>query len=79
MIDKIPASEFSTSDNRYSTGEGAKFNNQLALAPGSMIHNPFLIEALITSSIKQITIDYGISSPPGVSLENQLQKHASTN
>jgi hypothetical protein len=79
MIDQIPASEFSTSDNRYSTGEGARFNRDLAVYPGSAVHNPFLIEALITSSIKQITIDYGITSPPGVSLENQLQKNATTN
>ena len=65
MIDKIPSSEFSTKDNRYTTGEGAKFNNDLAKLPGSKFHNPFLIEALLTASMKQIRIDYGITAPRG--------------
>jgi predicted CXXCH cytochrome family protein len=79
MIDQIPASEFSASDSRYTTGEGAKFNRDLALSPGAVVHNPFLIEALVTSSMKQVTIDYGIASPPGVVLENLLQKNSTTN
>jgi hypothetical protein len=79
MIDQIPASEFSASDSRYTTGEGAKFNRDLALSPGAVVHNPFLIEALVTSSMRQITIDYGIASPPGVVLENLLQKNSTTN
>lgn len=74
MIAKIPASEFSTTDNKYTTGEGAKFNRDLAVIPGSKFHNPFLVEALLTSSMKQITIDYGITAPPGVVLSNLLQK-----
>jgi predicted CXXCH cytochrome family protein len=74
MIDKIPSTEFSTGDNRYTTGEGAKFNLDLAQSAGAVIHNPFLIEALITASMKQVTLDYGITSPPEVILDNILQK-----
>jgi len=76
MIDQIPATEFSTTDTRFTTGEGAKFNADLALSPGAIVHNPFLVEALITSSMKQITADYGIAAPPGVPLDNILQKRS---
>jgi predicted CXXCH cytochrome family protein len=76
VVLQVPASEFNTSDGKYTTGEGAKFNLALARAGGSIIHNPFMIEALITSSIKQIEIDYGISAPPGLSLDNELQKRS---
>jgi hypothetical protein len=72
LIARIPASEFSTTDNRISTGEGARFNMQLALEPGSAIHNPFLVEALLIASIRQIGIDYGIRASPDLSLEPEL-------
>jgi hypothetical protein len=72
MIAQIPASEFKTGDNFTSTGEGAKFNSDLAKFSGSAAHNPFLVEALLTASIKQIQIDYGISAPAGISLANTL-------
>jgi predicted CXXCH cytochrome family protein len=77
VIAKIPAAEFNNNDNKYTTGEGAKFNLALVQAPGAIIHNPFLIEALATASIKQIQTDYGITAPPGVVLDNILQKSRS--
>jgi hypothetical protein len=55
-----PASEFNAADGRYTTGEGARFNMQLAQKKGSSAHNPFLVEALLIASIRQIEIDYGI-------------------
>jgi predicted CXXCH cytochrome family protein len=61
LIKRIPSTEFSTTDNRYTTGEGAHFNLELAEKPGSVAHNPFLVEALLHASIKQIAIDYGIT------------------
>jgi predicted CXXCH cytochrome family protein len=76
LIDKVPASEFSTTDNRYTTGEGAKFNYDLAQIPGTKFHNPFLIEALLSASIKQIKTDYGITAPPGLVLDNLLTRPA---
>jgi predicted CXXCH cytochrome family protein len=72
LIARIPSSEFNTTDNRISTGEGARFNMQLALERGSAIHNPFLVEALLIASIRQIEIDYGIKASSGLSLEPQL-------
>jgi predicted CXXCH cytochrome family protein len=73
LVARVPASEFSTTDNRISTGEGSKFNAQLALQKGSPIHNPFLVEALLTASIKQMMIDYGLQAPADITLENVLK------
>jgi len=68
MLAKIPASEFSNTDNRYTTAEGAQFNSKLADMSGSVVHNPFLLEALLTGSIQQVTKDYGIQPTAGVNL-----------
>jgi predicted CXXCH cytochrome family protein len=72
MIAQIPSTEFETGDNFISTGEGAKFNSELAKLSGSAAHNPFLVEALLTASIKQIQIDYGIAAPASVNLNSTL-------
>jgi predicted CXXCH cytochrome family protein len=76
MIAKVPKTEFSTTDTRFTTGEGAQFNLQLAQSAGSYVHNPFLIEALLTASIKQITLDYGIAPSNRVDLRNILRSTA---
>jgi predicted CXXCH cytochrome family protein len=68
QLAQVPASEFSDSDNIYTTAEGARFNVQLALFPGSVIHNPFLIEALLTASIQQVQREYGIAPPPATQI-----------
>lgn len=76
MIAKIPTTEFKTGDNKITTGEGAKFNVGLAAKGGTEIHNPFLIEALLTASIKQITTDYGIAPTSQIPLNNVLSRSA---
>jgi len=72
LLDQVPGSEFDTSDNVYTTAEGSKFNADLGAIRSSAIHNPFLTEALLTASIKQVEGDYGVSPPVGVVLENIL-------
>jgi hypothetical protein len=57
----VPAGEINPSDNRYTTAEGATFNSQLADRSGSVVHNPFLLEALLIASIQQIQREYGIA------------------
>jgi predicted CXXCH cytochrome family protein len=69
MISKIPKTEFKTGDNKITTGEGAQFNVALAQEPGTAVHNPFLIESLLTASIKQITTDYGIAASSLIPLD----------
>ncbi|HUH13599.1 MAG TPA: cytochrome c3 family protein [Longimicrobiales bacterium] len=72
LLARVPASEFSTTDNVYTTAEGAKFNVGLARKKGSAAHNPFLVEALLIASIRQLEIDYGVSASRGVSLTSEL-------
>jgi predicted CXXCH cytochrome family protein len=73
LIARIPASEFSTTDDRLTTGEGARFNTLLARKRGSVAHNPFLVEALLLASIRQIEIDYGLRPSAALSLQPALQ------
>ncbi len=73
LIAQIPATEFNANDGRYSTGEGAKFNYQLHDDfPGNAVHNPFLLEALLIATIRQVQTDYGLSASATLSLERQL-------
>jgi predicted CXXCH cytochrome family protein len=72
MVNAVPASERNDDDKRLTTAEGAKFNALLATQRGSKIHNPFLVEALLTASIKQVRTEYGIPVPAGLTLSNIL-------
>jgi predicted CXXCH cytochrome family protein len=74
---QIPASEFAAS-NVLTTAKGAKFNLQLAEEPGAVVHNPFLMEALLIASIKQVQVTYGISPAIAVGLERRLTRGSLT-
>lgn len=50
--------EFDTSDSRYTVAEGSKFNLGLAEAAGAVVHNPFLIRALLNASISAMQDEY---------------------
>lgn len=76
MLAQVPATEFDAADGRYSTAEGARFNYQLAADfPGTAVHNPFLMEALLRASIRQVSTDYGIGMSSNISLERELGIH----
>jgi predicted CXXCH cytochrome family protein len=72
LLPHIPSTEFSTTDGRISTGEGARFNMQLARKGGSAVHNPFLMEALLIASIQQIELEYGLPPATSLSLDAEL-------
>lgn len=73
LLDLVPESEFSNTDNRYTTAEGARFNEELATNfPGSSIHNPVLMEALLRATIRQVREDYALPAQTGVLLEQVL-------
>lgn len=73
--DSCPAgSPFNGTDGKFTTAEGAAFNYDLALAPGGVVHNPFLLEALVTASIKQVEQDYNVPAQSSVSLQRLLGK-----
>lgn len=61
LLAQVPAGEFVVNDNKITTGEGAKFNVGLATLPGQPVHNPFLVRTLLTASIQQVELDYGLS------------------
>lgn len=72
LLEQVPASEFNDDDERYTTGEGARFNAELGDMAGSPIHNPFLTEALLTASIQEVVERYGLQGPPAATLQNVL-------
>ena len=63
---KVPAADKVA--GKVSTWRGATFNRNLALHPGSEVHNPFLAKALLRASIAQMAKDYGITPPIAVNL-----------
>ncbi|MDZ7780825.1 MAG: cytochrome c3 family protein [Gemmatimonadota bacterium] len=63
LIAQIPESEFDETDDRYTVGEGAQFNLELARSPGAAVHNPFLIEALLQATIDEVESRYGLGAP----------------
>lgn len=72
LLDQVPSTEFSTSDDVYTIAEGAKFNAGLGDISSSAIHNPFLTEALLTASIQAMMDEYGLAVSSNVSLANVL-------
>ena len=73
QLQQVPAAEFDANDGRYSTAEGANFNYQLAVNyPGSAVHNPFLVEALLLATIAQVEDDYGVAAAPTLSMTPQF-------
>ena len=74
LLARVPASQFNNNDGVYTTAEGAKFNAGLGAITSSAVHNPFLTEALLTASIKQVKSDYALTVPAAISLEPVLQR-----
>jgi hypothetical protein len=72
LVDQVRTREINANDKKWTSAEGADFNYQLALLRGSSAHNPFLIEALLTSSIQEMKTKYGLTVAPGVDLRNTL-------
>ncbi len=88
QIAKVPSTELVAP--KQNSARGAQFNISVATAghgaevldrigyvetAGQVAHNPFLIESLLTNSIKAITAQYGVTPDKGFDLTPQLQKH----
>jgi predicted CXXCH cytochrome family protein len=74
QLARVPAGEINPSDTRYTTAEGATFNSQLADRSGSVVHNPFLLEALLIGSIQQIETEYNVAPRGNSDLTAALQR-----
>ena len=61
LVALVPKAEFSTTDGKVTPGEGAKFNGSILGGDRSRgVHNPFLLEALLQSSISYLKTYYSI-------------------
>lgn len=73
LLDQLAGtSAFNYTDGVTSTAEGSRFNEGLARERGSAIHNPFLVEALLLASIRQVELDYGLSARSTTSFRSML-------
>ncbi len=76
LVKATKPTEFDVTDNKITTAEGAAFNsaaayNTATLAmTGNTVHNPYLMEALLTASIAQLKKDYGVAIVAGLDLSN---------
>jgi len=64
MIAQVPSNQFGA--GKVTVGRGAKFNSEMAKMPGSEVHNPFMIKALLRYSGVALNQTYGIPLPPGL-------------
>ena len=55
LLDLVPADQFSSEDNVFTSAEGAKFNAGLGAISSSAVHNPFMTEALLLSGVGAMT------------------------
>jgi predicted CXXCH cytochrome family protein len=69
LLAQVSATEFSSTDTLFTVAEGAKFNSELAAIQSSAIHNPFLTEALLLSSIDAVEAAYNLPGLVGVDQE----------
>ncbi len=60
LLALVDPGEFDDADDRYTVGEGAQFNLDLAETSGAVIHNAFLIRALLDASIAEVKDRYGL-------------------
>lgn len=70
QLAQVPADQFSSTDTLFTVAEGAEFNMELGAIESSAIHNPFMTEALLTSSIQAVEDTYGVSPSPALILQN---------
>ena len=78
LLALVPDTEFDTSDGFITVAEGANFNAGLGDIESSAVHNPFLTEALLTSSIDAVQDTYGPFPllNPNLRLDNVLFKES---
>lgn len=70
MLSQVPEDQFSSTDTVFTVAEGAEFNAGLGAIESSAVHNPFMTEALLTSSIRTVQEEYGVNPSPGLDLRN---------
>ena len=59
LLQRVPPGELDPTTGIFTVAKGASFNKALAEKTGSSVHNPFLIEQLLTASISAVNAEYG--------------------
>lgn len=77
-----PNTEFHGADGRWTVGEGAAFNYEMARATsgpranvirfGAAVHNPALMEVLLIASIREVQRHYNLSLVTSLSLDRTI-------
>ena len=78
LLALVPPTQFSSTDTVFTVAEGAKFNAQLGEITSSAVHNPFLTEALLLSSIDAVKARYGLpalTNGPQEDLESLIARY----
>jgi predicted CXXCH cytochrome family protein len=73
LLAQVPPAEFNLSDGVFTVADGAWFNARLGELPGSPIHNPFLMRALLDASIDVLETTYGLASLEGTNRTRTLR------
>jgi predicted CXXCH cytochrome family protein len=60
LLQLVDPAQFNDDDDLYTVAEGSRFNLELAETTGSVVHNPFLIRALLNASIAEMKDRYGL-------------------
>jgi hypothetical protein len=60
LLAQVSADQFSDTDTLFTVAEGARFNQELGEIESSAVHNPFLTEALLLSSIDAVRDAYNL-------------------
>ena len=75
LLAQVPEDQFSATDTIFTVAEGAEFNAQLGAIESSAVHNPFMTEALLTSSIRAVQDEYSlVALSPNLNLSNIIGK-----
>jgi hypothetical protein len=70
LLAQVSADQFSDTDTIFTVAEGARFNQQLGEIESSAVHNPFLTEALLLSSIDAVRETYNLPAAAGGTQED---------
>jgi predicted CXXCH cytochrome family protein len=68
-------SPFNFIAGQYTVAQGAAFNYDMGLRRSAAIHNPFLVEALLITSIQQVRQEYNLTGALTVDLTPQIRQH----
>jgi len=68
LLALVPPGEINPNDTIFTVAEGAEFNRKLGDISSSAVHNPFMMEALLNSSIGAVRDEYNLPAQTGVQL-----------